>query len=375
MYDVIVVGVGGMGSATVYQLARRHVRVLGLERFDIPNDRGSSHGMTRIIRLAYFEHPSYVPLLRRAYELWRDVEHQIGEQLLFTTGSLDIGAEAGAFIGGSERSCRDHQLTYELLTAEQLRARWPAYQMPSTHVALFQPNGGFLLPERCIVAHVNLAHAMGADIHAREQVLRWEASNDRVTVWTTNGEYAARRLILTAGPWTGQLVPALAAAAIPERQVVLWVHPRRPELFAVGAFPVFNLDSPLGRFYGFPIYGVPGFKIGKYHHLHETGEADRLDRDVHPRDEAIVREAVRAYFPDADGPTMAMKPCMFTNTADEHFILDYHPDTPAVAIAAGFSGHGFKFCSIIGEIMADLALDGGTRWDLEMFRLARLARR
>lgn len=373
-YDAIVIGVGGMGSATVFELARRGLRVLGLEQFDIPHDRGSSHGVNRIIRLAYWEHPAYVPLLRRAYERWRALESLRHEQLLFVTGSIDAGRPDSRTVAGSLRSCATHDLPYELLDAATLRRRHPGYRLSSDMQAVYQADGGFVLCERAIVGYVEAAHELGATVHAREPVLSWQAADAGVIVRTGHGIYEAPRLVLTAGPWMAQLVPALQTLARPERQVLLWAQPRRPELFRLGAFPVFNLDAPEGHFYGFPVFGVPGFKIGRYHHLGEQGSADSMDRECHGSDERVMREAIHLYFPDADGPTMAMKTCLFTNSPDEHFIIDRHPELPQVTIAAGFSGHGFKFCSVVGEILADLAVDGSTRWDLGLFRVSRFNR-
>lgn len=372
-YDVIVIGVGGMGSAAVYHLARRGKATLGLEQFDIPHDRGSSHGTNRIIRLAYWEHPSYVPLLRRAYELWRDLEHRAGERLLVVTGGIDAGPEGCPTVKGSLLSCDIHHLPHEMLTAAELHRRFPGYRLSNDMVAVYQPDGGFVLSERAIVAHVTAAQALGADVRAREPVLDWEAGAGGVRVRTSRGTYAADRLVVTAGAWAARLVPALARAAVPERQVLLWAQPLRPEYFQPAAFPVFNMESPEGRFYGFPIYGVPGFKIGKYHHRQERTDADTVDREIHAEDEAVLREGIRRYFPDADGPTMAMKTCLFTNSPDEHFILDRHPEHPNVSLAAGFSGHGYKFCSVVGEIMADLALEGRSRFDLSLFEVRRFA--
>jgi sarcosine oxidase len=372
-YDAIVVGVGGMGSAAVYELARRGLRVLGLEQHDIPHDRGSSHGVNRIIRLAYWEHPAYVPLLRRAYELWRELETRRGEQLLYITGSVDAGRPDSKTVRGSLRSCETHTLPHEVLDGEALRRRFPGYRLAPDMSAVFQPDGGFVLCERSIVSYVEAAHSLGAEIRAREAVVGWEPLAGGVEVRTTAATYVASRLVLTAGPWTAALVPALETLARPERQVMLWAQPRLPALFQPEAFPVFNLETPEGHFYGFPIFGHPGFKIGKYHHRREAVDPDRMDRECHGEDEAVMREGIRKYFPDADGPTMAMKTCLFTNSPDEHFIIDRHPTLPQVTLAAGFSGHGFKFCSVVGEIMAELAVDGVSRWDLELFRLSRFA--
>ena len=372
-FDAIVIGVGGMGSAAVYHLARRGKAVLGLEQFDIPHDRGSSHGTNRIIRLAYWEHPSYVPLLRRAYELWRELENRAQERLLIITGGIDAGPEDSPTVRGSLRSCEIHHLPHETLTAADLHRRFPGYRLSREMVAVYQPDGGFVMSERAIVAHVMAAQALGAEVRAREPVLHWEPERGGVRVSTPQGTYAADRLVITAGPWAARLVPALATTAVPERQVLLWAQPLKPEHFQPATFPVFNMESPEGRFYGFPVYGVPGFKIGKYHHRLERTDADRVDREIHPEDEAVLREGIRRYFPDADGPAMAMKTCLFTNSPDEHFILDRHPEHPNVAIAAGFSGHGYKFCSVVGEIMADLALDGRSPFDLSLFGIGRFA--
>jgi sarcosine oxidase len=370
-YDVVVVGVGGMGSATIYQLARRGIRVLGLEQFDIPHELGSSHGV-RIIRLAYAEDPKYVPLLRRAYELWRELENRAGECLLVTTGGIDAGLAGSATVKGALQSCAIHHLSHETLSAASLRRRFPGYRLGSNMVGVYQPDAGFLLAERCIVAHVVAAQELGAEIHARERVIQWHDAKKGLVITTHRGRYHAKKMVITAGPWARVLVPELNELAVPERQVLLWTQPLRPEFFRVGRFPVFNMQAPEGRFYGVPTYAIPGFRIGRYNHRRErVNDPDHMDRACYPEDEEILRIGIRRYFPDADGPTMGMRTCLFTNSPDEHFILDLHPEWPKVLIAAGFSGHGFKFCSVVGEIIADLAVDEDTRWDISLFRLDR----
>jgi sarcosine oxidase len=371
VYDAIVVGVGGMGSAAVYHLARRGAKVLGLERFSIPHEMGSSHGVTRIIRLAYSEHPNYVPLLRRAYALWRELEREAGEQLLFVTGGIDAGTPDSEVLNGSLESCRQHDLAHEVFEAAALSKRFPGYRLAADMMAVVQPEAGFLLPERCIVSHVEAARRWGADIHAEETVTRWHADGAHVVLHTERSTYRAKKLVIAAGAWAGKLVPELAPLAVPERQVLLWTTPLKSEYFRMGAFPIFNMEAPEGRFYGFPVYGVPGFKIGKYHHRSERTDPDDMQRDCTPEDEAVLREGIRRYFPDADGPTLDMKACIFTNTPDEHFIVDPHPGHQHVYIVSACSGHGFKFCSVLGEIVADLALSGGTAHDIGMFRLSR----
>lgn len=372
-FDTIVIGVGGMGSAAVYHLARRGQRVLGLERFDIPHSMGSSHGVTRIIRLAYYEHPSYVPLLRRSYELWRELETKVGEDLLHITGSLDAGPAGSQCFEGSRASCIEHGLPHEVLTGAEVNARFHGYRLPDEHFAVFQPDGGYLLSERCIVAHVNAAQAHGAEVHAREQVTGWESRADGIRVTTDHGIYDADRLIISAGAWVGGLVPGLQAVTSPERQVLAWLQPSRPELFEQARFPVFNLFVDEGHFYGFPVVSVPGFKFGLYHHLNEQVDPDTMNRESDARDESVLRAFAERYFPDGAGPTMALRTCMFTNAPDEHFILDVHPDDARVIVASPCSGHGFKFSSVIGEITADLAETGETRHDISLFRLSRFS--
>lgn len=360
-----------MGSAAAWHLARRGCRVLGLEQFNIPHDLGSSHGQTRIIRLAYSEHPSYVPLLRRAYTLWREIEDRAGERLLHITGALDAGPADDWVFQGSKTSCEEHRLPHEILTGAEVNQRFPGYRLPEAIMAVFQTDGGYLLPERCIVAHVEAAQEADAEIRACEPVVDWRSNGRGVTVETSKSTYLADRLVITAGGWIGKMVKLLDRVVQPERQVLGWFQPMRLELFQPDRFPVFNLKVAEGRYYGLPVHGVPGFKIGRYHHLEERADMDTIDRSTHPRDEAVLREFAERYFPDGSGPTMSLQVCAFTNTADGHFILDAHPEYPNVYVASPCSGHGFKFCSVIGEVMADLATTGETSHDIVLHGLAR----
>ena len=371
-YQTIVVGVGGMGSATCYQLARRGQRVLGLERFDIPHAKGSSHGVTRIIRLPYYEHPSYVPLLKRAYELWHELEQRVEEKLLYMTGSIDAGRAESWVFQGALQAALEHHLPHEVLSSEQITKRFPGYQFPSDVMGVYQPQGGFLLPERCVVSYVNAAVALRADIHGREQVLAYTSTpSGGVRVTTDRATYEAESLILTAGAWNAHLLPFLKPLAVPERQVLAWFQPQRPEYFAVERFPVFNVIVPEGRFYGFPVFGIPGFKLGKYHHLQEMGDPDTLLTEPTREDEELLHAFASRYFPLGSGPTMSLATCMFTNTPDGHFIIDLHPQYPQISFASACSGHGFKFVSVVGEMMADLAEHRKSRYNLEIFRLDR----
>jgi sarcosine oxidase len=372
-YDAIVIGIGGMGSASVYHLAQRGWRVLGLEQHDLLHELGSSHGLTRIIRLAYHEHPSYVPLLRRSYELWHELEARAGEPLLITTGSIEGGPEDGPTFRGSLAAAQLHDLPHEVLDLDEVHRRFPAYGDfdPDLHV-VWQPDGGFLLAERSVLAHVTQAMQHGAELHFREPVRDWQPTAEGgVRVATERGTYEADRLVVCAGAWVGRLLPQLAPIAVPERQVLAWLQPTRPELFEPERFPVFVLDVEEGSHYGFPLHDVPGFKFGRFHHLREPMDPDDPDRSTRPDDEAILRAFAARYFPDGAGPTLMLKACIFTNSPDEHFLIDRLPETPQVSVAAGFSGHGYKFCSVVGEVMADLAMHGETGHDIGLFRLDR----
>lgn len=370
-YDVIVVGLGGMGSAALSHLAARGLRVLGLERHTPGHALGSSHGLTRIIRLAYFEHPSYVPLLRRAFALWRELEQGLDEPLLHVTGGLDVGPSAGSVFAGSLRSCREHGLLHEVLDAPALAARFRAWRPAPDAMAVYQPDAGFLTPERCIAAHLARAQRAGAAVHTQERVLAVEKAPGGVRVRTDRAEYEAGQVVLTAGPWMGDLAPSLRSRLQPERQVLGWFGIDDRAAFAPSAFPVFVLEAEEGVFYGFPEYGVPGFKVGKYHHRFESVHPDRVPREVTAADEAALRLATSRYFPSANGPLQSATTCLFTNSPDEHFVIDRAPELPEALLVSACSGHGFKFCSVVGEICADLVTQDRTSHDIGLFRLSR----
>ena len=372
-YDAVVIGVGGMGSAAVYHLAMRGLKVLGLEQYDIPHELGSSHGYSRMIRYTLQEDPSYVPLVRRAYELWHQLEKVSGEQLVVTTGSVRAGPPESPYFQNAMKACDLHDIPYEILTGPETNKRFPGYQFPEEISSIYQADGGFLLPERCIVDHVRAAQEVGAEVHSQETVLDWEPQGEGVRVRTNRETYTAERLVVTAGAWAAKLAPQVAKYAVPERQVLGWFQPERPDLFLPESFPVFGVLVEEGHYYGFPSYSVPGFKIGRSHHLQQQVDPDNMDREVHAKDEEVLRQFTSRYFPLAAGPVLSLKTCIFTNTPDEHFIIDTLPSHPQVSVAAGFSGHGFKFASVIGEIMADLAQNGETGHDISLFRLDRFA--
>lgn len=364
-----------MGSAAAYHLARRGLSVVAVEQNGIAHDRGSSHGLTRIIRLAYYEHPSYVPLLRRAFTLWRDLERESGQRLLHVTGAIDAGPLHSRVFEGSLESCRVHGLPHEVLSAEQVNHRFPGYRLPADFRAVFQPDGGFLEPERCIRSHVELSLGLGATVVTGQRVHGWSRDGSGVTLRLETGEIRARQLVVTAGAWIPQLIPSLAGLLRPERQVVAWFAVENDADFALDRFPVFVMNTGDGHFYGFPQFDVPGFKIGKYHHRSELVDPDSMNRSVDADDEAVLRDCVQSIFPKANGPVLRASTCIFTNTPDEHFIIDRLPNSPEVLVISACSGHGFKFCSVVGEIVADLVSDGRTQHDLGLFQLARFGAR
>ena len=370
-YDAIVIGAGGMGSAALYHLAKRGLRPLGLERFAVPHEMGSSHGLTRIIRLAFHEGPGYVPFGRRAYELWRELEQRAGERLLRVTGSVHAGVPGSAGFEDTLRACVEQDVPHSALTSAELSARFPGYGLPPDMMAVVQPDGGFLAPERCVAAHADAARSLGAEIREGERVLEWNASAGGVRVRTERGAYEAGALVVAAGAWAGRLLPDLDGVAVPERQAVAWFELEDAALFAPERFPVFIVTLDGEEYYGFPEFGAPGFKVGKFHHDGESADPDALDRSWRAQDEEMLRDFARRCFPKAAGRMLRMSVCMFTNSPDRHFIIGKHPQWPQVSFAAGFSGHGFKFCSVVGEVMADLAQRGETRHDIAPFDPAR----
>ncbi len=379
-YDVIILGLGGMGSAAAYHLARRGRRVLGLERYTAAHDQGSSHGQSRIIRQAYFEDPAYVPLLLRAYELWESLARETGRDLLTITGGLMIGAPDSAVVSGSLRSAQEHGLPHEVLDATELRRRYPPFTPAPNLVALSEARAGFLRPEDCVRAHLDGAAQHGADLRFETPVLAWDAapSGDGVRVRTDRGVYEAGRLVIAPGAWAPQLLADLGLPLRVERRVMAWFDPVGGVApFAVGHFPIYIWQTEDGvSFYGFPAHDGPrgGVKVA-FHNLPWTDASctpDTVDRAVHPDEIERLRATLRPRLPSLSGPLLAAKTCLYTLTPDEHFVITAHPAQPQVALAAGFSGHGFKFASVVGEILADLATTGATRHPIQLFGLQRL---
>jgi sarcosine oxidase len=371
--DVIVVGLGAMGSAAACQLARRGQRVLGLEAFSRGHSLGSSHGESRVIRLAYWEHPDYVPLLRRAYALWRELEAASGEELLIQTGGLFIGPRDGELVQGTLQSVTTHALSHTLLDADAIRREYPLLRPRDSDVAIYEDPAGLLMPEKCVEAHASQAELNGADLHYGEAVTDWSVDGSGVVVQTDAGTYTAERLLLTAGAWLKPLVK-VDLPLQPERVPMFWLRPTEPiDLFAPERFPVWLWDTgATGMFYGFPHLSWDGVKLAR-HHSGVDCDPDTVEREIQPSDEAPVRSFVSRYMPGLDGPVALARVCMYTNTPDQHFVVDRHPEFPQVTYAGGFSGHGFKFASVMGEILADLCLEGRTMPEADFLRARRFA--
>jgi sarcosine oxidase len=370
-HDAIVVGLGAMGSAAAYHLASRGQRVLGIDAHRPPHSHGSHHGESRIIRKAYYEHPAYVPLLERAFASWAELAERSGTALLLETGGLMIGAEAGELVSGVLASVRAYGLAHEFLPASDVMARYPLFCLDPAMVAIREADAGILFPESCIRAYLDGAAAAGADLKFSEPVQEWASTSAGVQVTTAHGVYAAEALVLAAGIGMRDLVPEIKSQLQIERQVFAHFEPAADySLFKPNRFPIFCIDEPDGAFYyGFPDLGS-GCKFGR-HHAGAIGEPAGLAREIGESDIADLRGFLARRIPHANGQLAANAVCLYTNTPDFHFVIDRHPQHDNVIVASVCSGHGFKFSSVVGEIVADLVAGTTPAFDLSMFRLAR----
>ncbi|MEY2846005.1 MAG: hypothetical protein RL076_1551 [Chloroflexota bacterium] len=371
-YDSIVIGLGGMGSAAAYHLAARGQRVLGLEQYTPAHANGSSHGHSRIIRQAYMEHPSYVPLLKRAFTLWDALAAESHEDLLHLTGGIMIGHPDSDVIKGTLASVREHQLPHEILDAATLRRRYPALTPTDDIVAVAERNAGYVVPEAAIRTHLRLADAHGAVLRFGETVQQWQAlPTGGVRVTTNLAQYSADHLVITPGAWAPQLLAAMGLPLRVERRVLLWFEPIGGYApFQEPHFPIYIWDCGAGvSFYGFPAQpGVRGIKVA----IHTVGDActpTSIDRALRDADVQSLQALLHGRIPALCGPMVQYDTCMYTLTPDEHFVIAVHPEHPQVVVASPCSGHGFKFTPVIGEILADLTITGQTAHDISLFAL------
>jgi sarcosine oxidase len=372
-YNVIVAGLGAMGSATAAHLALRGQSVLGLERWRPGHNNGSSHGDSRIIREMYFEHPMYVPIVQRAHDLWRELERRVDTSLMHNIGGLMIGPENGALVSGVLRSAREHGLAHEVLSANEVTKRFPAFSLREGEVAVHDPRAGYLDPEACNAAHLKVATEHGADLRFDEPVTSWEAAGDGVRVTTPAGTYEADNLVLSAGARTLALLGDLNIPLEVERQAVFWLEPGENDArFDAAAFPIWAHEYVPGEIcYGFP--RLPrGVKASVMHSGEIVANADDVDRIVKDEEVEPLRRALAGVSPDLSrARVLETDVCLFTNTPDHDFVIDFHPGFPQVLISSACSGHGFKFASAIGEIQADLVTTGKSAFDLSPFGIRR----
>ena len=376
-HDVIVLGLGAMGSAAAQHLAQRGAKVLGIEQFTPPHDKGSSHGGTRMIRQAYWESPDYIPLVLRAYELWEKLERDSGAKLLTIAGGLILGSARSQLVNGGIAAAQAQGIKYSVLSPSEIRTRFPAIAPLDGDVAVHEELAGFLFPEECIRAQLKLAAENGAELHFDEKVVNWTAHSDRVEVTTDRAAYEGARLAIAAGPWANERLSHLFPLRV-TRQVMTWIEPSSGvEAFLPHRFPVFLCESPDDGHlsYGFPaVDGPSGGVKAAIHGSNIECTPDTIDRVIHEIDGGEVIRQLRPRFPALDGEILKAQTCMYTMTPDEHFIVGQHPENPSVSIACGFSGHGFKFAAVIGEILADLATSGHTNHPIGIFSPTRFSK-
>lgn len=367
--DVVVVGLGAMGSATVYALARRGIRVTGIDRFDPPHDRGSSHGESRVFRMAYFEDPSYVPLLRLALDQWRKLEAYTGEQVLLVTGVLEAGLPGSPLVAGSLRSAVQHALPHEVLRAREVNQRFPAFSLPNDWECIFQPDGGVLRPELAIRLFLSAAQGLGAQVQVKTVVREVRPVADHVEVLLESGEVIkAGSAVLAAGPWIADFLPELAAHLTLTRQPVVWFRPQDRELVRADRMPVFSLHMQDDLIYGFPDVFGSGVKVASHLSGGKLSSPDACGVEVSDEEKASLGAVLKRYVPAAAGDPIQAATCIYTRSPDAHFVLGLHADYPKIVLASPCSGHGFKFASIFGEVLADLATTQTTDWPIERFR-------
>jgi sarcosine oxidase len=368
MTKVIVLGLGGMGSAAAAHLARRGADVVGVEQFTPAHDRGSSQGESRVIRQAYFEHPSYVPLLLHTYELWEDRERD-DPGIFRLTGGLMVGRPEADVVAGSLASAREHGLPHEVLDAAGIRQRFPNFAPLDDEIGLYETRTGFVRPERAVREHVRRAVAAGADLRFEERALSWEADASGVRVTTTRGTVDADRIVIAPGAWAPQVLADLGVPIAVTRQVLFWFRPSGdPAAYEAGRQPVFIWERGDAHPYGLPGIDGPdgGVKVGLHHHGGEI-DPDTLERAVAQREVDEIADILHDMLPTLAGSFVRAMACMYATTPDHHFVIGPHPTQDNVTVACGFSGHGFKFVPVVGEVLADLALLGGTRQPIGLF--------
>ncbi|HEY6619502.1 MAG TPA: N-methyl-L-tryptophan oxidase [Steroidobacteraceae bacterium] len=372
-YDVVVVGLGAMGSAALYALAQRGRKVIGIDRFEPGHHLGSSFGESRIIRMAYYEDPVYVPLLRLAYEAWGRLESRTGANIMTITGILEAGIKGSALVEGSLRSALEHNIPHEVLLPGQVNKRFPAFSLPPDWHCVFQPDAGILQPEKAINLFVKSANELGATVASGTRVAGVLPVGEHVEVHLDSGEtIEAGSAVLAVGPWIQDLVPELGSKMRLTRQPLMWFEPQDKQLVRPPTMPVFFFHTPDDLIYGFPDFRGSGVKVGSHLSCGELTTADATRADVSDEEKAHLARMMARFIPAAAGRVLQTHVCIYTRSTDEHFVLGLHPGASQIVLASPCSGHGFKFASIFGEILADLALTRATDKPIDFFRPNRL---
>lgn len=374
-FDAIVIGVGGFGSAATAHLARQGASVLGLEQFDIAHDRGSSHGETRVIRQAYFEHANYVPLLKRAYKLWDELQDECGTSIFTRCGLLMVGLPTGDCIAGARHAAKLHDIDVDEICPDVAASRFHGFHVPDGYATLYEPNAGYVNVERCVSAHADVAKRHGASIRTSESVVKWSSNGSRVTVITDKNTYEAGRLVITAGAWTSRLMAELGWPLTVLRKVLFWLPTRSDEYDVSNGGPTFFYELPDGCFYGFPSIDGQSIKVAEHTGGQMVDDPSEVVRDLVADDTARFTPFANKHLTGAGEQPVRHSTCMYTMTPDQHFIVDRHPEYENVVIGAGFSGHGFKFTSSIGEALAQLALEQQAKLEIDFLSLDRASLR
>ncbi len=368
IYDAIVIGLGSMGSSTLYQLTNKHENVLGIEQFYISHDRGSHFGQSRLIRKAYFEHPDYVPLLKRSYQLWEELDELTSSSIVEKTGLIYFGKPEGHVISGVLESAKKYHIAVDVFNREECKKQYPQFNLPDDYIGVLEPDAGFVRPELTISSYVQLAMDQGADVRTEERVLEWRSSNGEVTIVTDSNEYVGRKVVITAGPFVKELLPDMPTTTT--RQHLVWFETDSSHKLDLGNFPCWGIEFENQLYYGFPTLPevdgpLGGFKVGRHHPGPSVKPRSMVEDSSRKQETDVLHQFLRKWMPDINATPSYVSDCLYTMTEDENFLIDAGESNGSVVYGSGFSGHGFKFVPVIGEVLSDLIVKGETNLPIE----------
>ncbi|PHS00002.1 MAG: N-methyl-L-tryptophan oxidase [Blastopirellula sp.] len=371
-YDVIVIGAGGVGSAALYHGAAQGLKILGIDRFSPPHNHGSSHGQTRIIRMAYFEHPDYVPLLKQAYAGWKHLEQLSGQQLYHEVGLLEVGPVDGIVIPGVLRSSKEHDLPLDQFTTHEAQRQFPGFDFPENHTVLFEQQAGYLMVEDCIASYLAAAQQQGAKLNCEESLVSWKPHQGEVEVVTDKQTYRCSKLIITTGAWTSSFTGNCQLPLTLLRKHLYWYRSDSKNYLASQGCPVFFYEDQGRFFYGFPeLQPGTGVKVSEHSGGDPLSDPSVLDPSQNQEDRLAVEAFLKKSLPQVSRDLVQHAACMYTMTPDENFIVDVHPECADVVLAAGLSGHGFKFASVLGQMLIELSATGNTSLPIDFLSIKR----